>query len=99
MDEIRKVARRTALTNIDKMHFQYGYGKGFCHECNHFRRECWNKKATKKVVGYDDAGKEIVEYESFLACGLIGKPFPDSEIAGQITIEELLKGGNENGEY
>ena len=92
MDEIEKGVGKTALTNIDKMHFQYGYGDGFCHECPHFKKECWNKKATKRVVGYDDSGKEIVEYESQLACGLINKPFP-ADMPGQITIDELLETG------
>lgn len=68
------------IRNIDRMYYSYGYGNGFCHECSHFRKECWNKKASKEVVGYDEAGKEITKYNSFIACGLIDKPFPKDEI-------------------
>ena len=86
------------IRNIDKMYFAYGYGNGFCHQCPHFRKSCWNKKATKKVVGYDDSGNEIVEYESFIACGLINKDFPPDSVPGQITFDDILERGSENGE-
>lgn len=84
------------IRNIDRMYYGFGYaGNGkYCHECQHFRKECWNKKAQKKVVGYDENGKEIVERESFLACGLFDKPFPSAnDIPGQIVIEDILKEG------
>ena len=79
------------IRNIDRMYYNYGYGKGYCHECPHFRKSCWNKSAKKKVVGYDNDGKEIVERESFIACGLIDKPFPDTSkpLEGQLSINEL----------
>ena len=79
------------IRNIDRMYYNYGYSDdgGYCHECPHFRKSCWNKKAQKKIIGYDENGKEIVEYESFLACGLINKPFPDASkpLEGQMRIE------------
>lgn len=75
------------LKQIDKMHYQYGFGDGFCHECPHFKRKCWNKKCEKRVTGYAQDGTEIVEYESYIACGLIDKDFPDDTIPGQIAME------------
>ena len=80
------------IRNIDKMYYNFGYDEQsrHCHECQHFKKPCWNKQSTKKVVGFDDNGAEIVERESFLACGLIDKPFPDESIPGQITIFEKV---------
>ena len=82
------------IRNIDKMYYNFGYGGDrFCHECPHFRKECWNKKSTKKITGYDEQGKEIIERESFLACGLIDKPFPaDDSIPGQQTMAFMREG-------
>ena len=77
------------IRNIDKMYYQHGYGHGFCHECPHFRKKCWNKKAEKKIIGYNADGSEKVEYESFIACGLIDKEFPEGTLTGQISITEL----------
>ena len=77
------------LRKIDLMYWNFGYGKGYCHECKHFRKECWNKKADKNIVGYDEQGKEIVERKSFLACGLIDKDFPNDVIPGQMEIDGL----------
>ena len=78
-----------AARNIDKMHYLHGFGNGFCHECPHFRKECWNKKCEKHIVGYDNDGQEIVRYDSFIACGLINKPYPDDSgpIPGQISMD------------
>ena len=77
------------VRNIDKMYYNYGFGSGFCHECPHFRKKCWNKKATRRVVGSTNEGKPIYEYESFIACGLIGKEYPDLEaqLPGQMTMD------------
>lgn len=83
------------IRNIDRMYYEFGYARGgYCHQCPHFGKKCWNKKRSKKVVGYDETGKEIVEYESFLACGLIDKPFPENNgvIEGQLTIKEIIEG-------
>lgn len=75
------------IRNIDRMYYNYGYGKGFCHECPHFGRKCWNRKSQKTLIGYDENGKEIVNRESFIACGLIDKPFPEEkELDGQISM-------------
>ena len=84
------------IRNIDKMYYNFGYCSGgdkYCHQCSHFRKECWNKKSTKKVIGYDEEGKEIIERESFLACGLIDKPFPkDETIPGQMKMPFMKEG-------
>ena len=79
------------LRNIDKMYYNFGFDtkERQCHECQHFIKECWNKKSTRKVIGYDANGGEIECRESFLACGLIDKPFPEDAIAGQLSIDDL----------
>jgi hypothetical protein len=69
------------------MYYNFGYGSGFCHECPHFKRECWNKKALKKITGVDGEGNAVYELESFLACGLIDKPYPPDEIPGQLMMK------------
>ena len=74
------------LRKIDIMYYNFGYGNGFCHECQHFRKKCWNKKSDKNIVGYDDQGKEIVERKSFLACGLKDKDFPEDVLPGQMKM-------------
>ena len=78
-----------AVRNIDKMYFNYGYGSGFCHDCPHFRKKCWNKQSKRHIVGVDDNGKPAYEYESFLACGLVDKDFPEDgqQIPGQIGMD------------
>ena len=78
-----------AVRNIDKMYFNYGYGSGFCHQCPHFRKECWNKQSKRHIVGSLPDGKPQYEYESFLACGLIDKEWPneDGQLPGQMEMQ------------
>lgn len=83
------------IRNIDRMYYNYGYGDGrTCYECPHFGKKCWNKRAEKKVLGYDNDGKEIVERKTFLSCGLINKPFPEEseQLKGQLSINEPVEG-------
>ena len=81
------------IRNIDRMYYNYGYGGDrFCHDCPHFKKECWNKTAQKKLIGFDEKGNEVFERSSFLACGLIDKPFPEEDaIKGQMEMEQLLE--------
>ena len=76
-----------SLQRIDRMHYSYGYGPGFCQDCPHFRKECWNKKYTaKRLAGYDQNNKPIYEYESHIACGLKDRPYPEDteQLPGQL---------------
>ena len=77
------------IRKIDLMYWNFGYGVGQCHECPHFRKKCWNKKADKILIGFDENGEEIYKRESYLACGLSVKDFPEDVIPGQMKIQGL----------
>lgn len=63
------------MKKIDAMHHFYGYGSGFCGECPHFR-----EKARFKCAVYGITASEATDWrKSWIACGLIDKPFPGDE--------------------
>lgn len=95
-----------ATRKIDLMHQIYGFGSGFCGLCPHFSEKVWSR-AYHKCKVYGDSNSEATDWrKSWIACGLIDKPFPEGDrrvvemvsarrkeeeqIPGQISMEELL---------
>ena len=69
-----------AIRKIDAMHRYYGYGSGLCGDCNHFCEKLRDRKYFKCLV-YGDTPSEASDWrKSYIACGLIGKPFPEGDI-------------------
>ena len=69
-----------AKRKIDAMHHYYGYGSGLCESCPHFEEKLYGRKYFKCTV-YGDTSSEATDWrKSYVACGLINKPFPKDEI-------------------
>lgn len=67
------------MKKIDAMHHFYGYGNGLCGECPHFVRRQYDKTYFKCSV-YGTSHSEASDWrKSYIACGLIDKPFPADE--------------------
>lgn len=64
---------------IDAMHHFYGYDSGFCRECPHFVERKYDRTYFKCSV-YGTSHSAATDWaKSYIACGLIDKPFPADE--------------------
>jgi hypothetical protein len=94
------------MRKIEAMHHYYGHGVGFCKDCPHFSEKIYSRTYFKCLV-YGDSASEATDWrKSYVACGLIDKPFPDDErrvverivarkqedqpLPGQMTIDDIL---------
>ena len=69
-----------SVRKIEAMHYYYGYGVGFCKDCHHFREKEYGRTYFKCLV-YGDSDSEATDWrKSYIACGLIDKPFPEGDI-------------------
>ena len=67
------------VRKIEAMHKYYGYGSGRCEHCPHFQKKVFDKTYYKCLV-YGNSNSEATDWRcSYLACGLIDKPFPTDE--------------------
>lgn len=79
-----------SVRKIDAMHKRYGIGEGFCKDCPHFVEHLWDKKYFKCSV-YGSSHSEATDWrKSYIACGLINKPFPhgDRRIVKMLTPDK-----------
>lgn len=62
---------------IEAMHEIYGYGMGMCDSCQHLLEK---KPGTVKCRVYGEESTENTDWKrNYVACGLIGKPFPEQD--------------------
>ena len=79
---------------IDAMYRYYGRGTGICGNCPHLKHKFFDRYYYKCSV-YGDSNSEATDWKkSYFACGLIDKPFPESDR----RIVELVGSGRKEEE-
>lgn len=72
---------------IDLMYEYFGYGEGYCRDCEHFKAGRYHDKTLQKCEVYGMTHSEATDWkQKYMACGLFNKPYK-----GDRTIIELKK--------